>query len=457
VSRTRLSARRKLAWLALGVGAALLASGVALPAAGRDAPGAPAQVVDYKPPIRMESYRVTDYGRSASARDDTVSKAKFRVVERTGNCCENYVTISPEGRLLDLGGSYINFTDDGGKTWRSVRPIEPLVNGEGTIAVAPGGDITGVEWDPYSGDHLLSYKYDAAAEEWQYLEMPLHTPFYDRPWLTLVPGPFDIGGEKIPYVTFVDGYPHRGTFLYSTDGLTYVETSNPFIDREFESATKGWLKTKPNPNMDWFLPNSESPITPLGGGSAIAAPGPFTSSWSVLDPKTQTWSAMELPDGQELDGRLLVDSKGRIHNLLGQGTSIEYRISGDGGRSWKSVVIELPEGKTVSQIDFRVSTRAGIAAVATHAGTATGDQDLLYKIDVSGSKPRLLQMYEIGLGDTNSAAGVGQDIRMDFQTVAIFPDGRVALSFLDSTTGPVFHLQEPINPDRLGPALAIEI
>jgi hypothetical protein len=49
-----------------------------------------------------------------------------------------------------------------------------------------------------------------------------------------------------------------------------------------------------------------------------------------------------------------------------------------------------------------------------------------------------------------------QNIRMDFQTVAIFPDGRLAVSFLDSSTGPIYHLTEPAQ-ERLGPALAIEL
>ncbi|MEA2447344.1 MAG: hypothetical protein QOK47_981, partial [Actinomycetota bacterium] len=165
-----------------------VAVAAALPARGQ-APGAPAQVVGYEPPLRIERYKVTDFGRSASTRDDKTSKAKFRVAERTGNCCENYVTANSDGTIFDLGGSYINFTGDSGATWQSVRPVQPLVNGEGSIAVAPNGDIVGVEWDPYSGDHLMSYKYTAETKEWQYLEAPLHTPFYDRPWLTVVPGP----------------------------------------------------------------------------------------------------------------------------------------------------------------------------------------------------------------------------------------------------------------------------
>jgi len=453
------SATRKA--IALGCALAAVAFGsVAVPASG-DAPGAPAQVVDIEFPTRIETYRYTDFGDSPSSRDDRKGTAKFRVVERSGNCCENYLTIDQRGRLYDLGGRWINYTDNDGKSWKSVQSIEPLLNGEGTIAVAPGGDIIGVEWDPYSGDHLLSYKYDAALEEWQYLEAPLHTPFYDRPWLTVVPGPFTISGAEVPYVVFVDGYPHRGPFLYSTDGVTYIQTSNPFIDHNFTEPTKGWLKLKKHKDLDWMLPNSQSPITALGNGGALAAPGPFAQSWSLFDPKTQQWSAHTFPGGEDLDGTLLVDSKGRMHNLVTKGNVFDYRISSNGGKTWKTTTVPLPKDVTTPggmQVDFRVNAELGMAAIGMHVrlGKSQTDGDILYTLDISGASARVKRLYEIGLGDIDASSGVGQNIRFDFETVAIFPDGRVAISFLDSTTGPAYHFAEAVQ-ERLSPALAIEL
>jgi len=67
--------------------------------------------------------------------------------------------------------------------------------------------------------------------------------------------------------------------------------------------------------------------------------------------------------------------------------------------------------------------------------------------------PQLQRRYNVGLGDAGSAAGVGNSVRMDFQTIAIFADGRVAVSFLDSTT----HYPSPTTgQDQPRPALAIE-
>ncbi|HVF52017.1 MAG TPA: hypothetical protein VNC78_00240 [Actinomycetota bacterium] len=434
---------------------ALLALSISGVAAG-SARDVDAQVVDYSPPIRTESYKVTDYGRTDSAKDDKVSKAKFRVIERTGNCCENYLSTNKDGRLFDLGGSYINYTDDNGKTWKSVRPPTGLVNGEGAISMAPGGDVVGIEWDPYSGDHLLSYRYDGDTEKWEYMEAPLHTPFYDRPWLTVVPGPFTTPLGEVAYVVFVDGAPHAGPTLYSTDGLTYVQVSAPAVDRLDSTPVDGYLRTAKDRQLDWVMPNNNSPIVPLGNGYAVAVPGLFADGYSLFNPENQKWSALVGPTEVDLGEGFLVDSKGRVHDVKPMGTQFEYRISKDGGKSWKSTFVPLPAGISIIETDLKLNAKLGIAALGIHGTTGQADRDLLYKFDIRGKTARLTKLYEIGLGDINASSGVGQDIRFDFETVAIFPDGRLAVSFLDSTTGPAITLTEAV-ADRLGPALAIEL
>ena len=62
------------------------------------------------------------------------------------------------------------------------------------------------------------------------------------------------------------------------------------------------------------------------------------------------------------------------------------------------------------------------------------DSQQVLLFSIAGNQPVLQRRYSVGLGDAGSAAGVGNSVRMDFQTMAIFADGRVAVSFLDSTT-----------------------
>jgi hypothetical protein len=120
----------------------------------------------------------------------------------------------------------------------------------------------------------------------------------------------------------------------------------------------------------------------------------------------------------------------------GHGGSFDYRVSTDGGRSWKSINVKLPAGHAIEHYDFRANRSAGVAAVAIRADKAESenDQDLAFKIGIRSTTPLLQRMYTVGLGDAGATAGVGNSVRMDFQTVAVFPSGRIALSFLDSTT-----------------------
>ncbi len=420
-------------------------------AAAAELPGLPAQVVTITPPVTTFNYQTVDYGRSASSSDDRSATTTWRVVNLTGNCCENYLTTNKSGRLFDFGGSYLNYTDDAGLTWKSVRPMEPLVNGEGAVVNGPNGDVLGVEWDPYSGDHLLAFKYDAAAGKWLYNEMPLKTPFYDREWIAVVPGPFTIDGKTVPYLTFVKGgYPSKELYLYSTDGLTYTQVTSKIVDRTLEGTSSESLPTVNGAALDWIQPNSNTGITPLGGASALAAPDYPGSAWARLDPGEPSWHGFAFANGSTPEGRFQVDSLGRIHNVIAHGTYFTYRVSTDGGASWRSVDVALPAGSSIEEWDFRANAVLKLAAVAAHAtDTTVGvDRDFVFKLDIDSKVPRTLRVYTVGNGDANSTAGLGNDIRFDFETVTFLPSGRIAVSFLDRTTG------NP--PDDIRPALAVE-
>lgn len=419
----------------------------------------PARVRVVEPPVSEESYPTVDYGRSSSAKDDRETTTRWRVVEETGNCCETYLTTTASGRLLDFGGRYIYFSDDAGVTWRRVEPLVPLVNGEGAIVAAPGGDVLGVEWDPYSGDHLQFYKFEVDTQQWLYTEMPVHQPFYDREWISVVPGPITIGGETHEYVSFVKGgWPFKEVWFYSTDGLHYTQVTSKDVSRFLSGEeTQGPLPTVPNSDNDWIQPNTNSGMTQLGAGDMLASRD-FFRGWSLLEGETFTWSSYSFADGSEPDGLFQVDSSGRVHNVIPSRDrrSFEYRTSEDGGGTWKTMAVDLPADHTINEIDFRANLSAGVSAVAMRARDAVGgnDQDLVYKFDISKTAPRLVRLYEVGLGDMGAVAGVGNSVRFDFESVTIFPDGRVAVSFLDSTT----FMRHPVH-GREGrtPAMAIEL
>ena len=428
----------------IALGAVVLTGG----ATSAELPGLPAQVVDISPPTSTQTYATTDLTQGR------VGTTTWTVVEGTGNCCENYLQSTSGGRLVDFGGSYLNYTDDLGATWKSVRPIEPLVNGEGAVVVGPNGDVLGVEWDPYSGDHLLSFKYDASQDTWLYQEMPLHTPFYDREWIAVVPGPFTIDGQTVPYLTFVKGgWPSKELWLYSTDGLTYTQVESKFVDRTLEGTESRTLPISATAAFDWIQPITSAAMTPLGAGGMLAGPDYPSTRWSRFD--GSSWYGFTFPGDTAPAGAYQVDSQGRLHNVVPEGNSFTYRISSDGGATWKSAKVSLPEGSTFEEWDFRANAQAGVAAVAIRAQDSTlgVDRDFVVKLDIGKKGPRALRLYEVGLGDVNATGGVGNDIRFDFGTVAILPDGRVATSFLDSTTTSI---SPTTGAERPSPAIAIE-
>ena len=179
--------------LSVAVAVCLGAAVAAGPTAGAPATPPPTglelTVTPVAVPSSLRQFAVYD-AAGTLLRSDT-----FRVTSAGGNCCEKYVATAASGRLLELGGGYPHFSDDGGVTWHAAVPPVPLVGGEGAITAAPNGDLVGTAWDLYTFDRLVAYKYTAADGTWRYHETPVKGPFFDRPWVTVVKGPVHDAGR----------------------------------------------------------------------------------------------------------------------------------------------------------------------------------------------------------------------------------------------------------------------
>jgi hypothetical protein len=397
------------------------------------APGLPAGQRDYgNAQIEEHGYPAFDAG------GDEVEPARWRVIGNTGNCCENYLSASPTGRLLDFGGSYLRFTDDHGLTWKEIRPIEPLVSGEGAITVAPNGDLIGMTWDPYSGDHILTFKYEVATETWQYSETKLHTPFFDRPWLSIVKGPFVVGNQKVPYISILmsNFSIWREVWYISFDGLNYVVPSARSLDGIVTPGDDGKLRLRRDPMADWYQPQTHSGVTPMSGGGALASDmsafGAGLPAYALKGPNLR-WA--KIPESNLPRGRLLVDSRDWLHNVrapVGK-DFVEYSVSRDGGKTWRVTKHSLPPRHKVEDFDFKANGKLRLTAIAVHARNRRSktDQDLIYRFATTRPQPRLERVYMVGDGDIDIGRGVGANVRYDFPTVAILPDGSIATSFAD--------------------------
>lgn len=402
--------------------------------------GLPTMTSSIDPPTDTHTYPSFD------ADGNPAGEVEWRVIEETGNCCENFLTATPDGRLIDVGGTWVHVSEDEGKTWTRVEPTAPFVIGEGAAVYAPNGDILVVDWAPAAGDRLIAYKYDAQQEEWFYQENPLHTPFYDRPWISLVPGPLTINGETVPYVAIAKGgWPSQEGFVMSTDGLHYVRPSSKVLERISRPAETGWLSEPTDSMADWYQPHTETGITPLPSGSALVHedwPG-LGCDWSLFSPALE-WRCFDTPAGLDDpsggEDRYLFDSQGWLHRVQPNGTDrLEYVASSDGGETWENETLHLPTNHSVEDWDFKVNADLGVAAVAVHAHNATAeaeedhtDQDMVFELDVTGEVPALERRYEVGAGDVDAGSGAGGSNRFDFTTVAILDTGRIATTLIDS-------------------------
>lgn len=374
----------------------------------------------------------------------------WRVVTGTGNCCENYVVTTPTGRIVDFGGTFLHYSDDEGQSWHTVQTPIPYLTGEGAVVTGPQGDILAVGWSPYTGDQLWSHKYVAADDQWFYQTMPLHQPFYDRAWTTVLKGPFQIGGRTAPYVVLVESNFHGGAatvLLRSLDGLHYAEVTDSALSLATE-ATRALPALGHDPDMDWMHPISQSPSRPLAPGwglqqgSPRSVPGGTECTWRLVhEDGSHSCPAAPLDDLPR-NQPLYVDGQGNLHHFEVGREEFTYRMMPAGGEEWIENTYLLPEGATMRVHDQKVHAGLDTAVFAMHVNLEDATGDFLYRFRNVTSSPVLEKVMQVGGADSGSDSGLGGSRRYDFMTVGMLPDGRAVLSFTD----------EEFHP----PALAIE-
>jgi hypothetical protein len=388
------------------------------------------------------------------AKGRKAGKAKWSVTTAGGNCCEVLVAATRTGRLLEFGGQFPVYSDDKGKSWTEIRTVVPATGqlddssprqvggGEGTIVMAPGGDIVGVGWDPYSGDRLQSFLYDAKAKTWHYHEAPLHEPFYDREWMAVAKGPFTIAGQTVPWVSMVLSNFNRRVVLMSTDGLHYFRPSRPQLEA-IAGGTVSSIPVVPDADLDYMQEHSETGISPLPGGGAISlgAVGEETCATQVLR-KDGTWACLGGDGSFEFKGRLHSDSRGWLHDVVAIGDTVTYRLSRDGGRSWKESTFAVPGEANIESWDFKAHGKLGLSAIALHVQKDDKNhQDMVMRIDTRKGVAKLKDTLLVGDGNMSFTSGLdvggvltnAKSNRFDFATVAILPDGKLAVGFVDKT------------------------
>ena len=102
----------------------------------------------------------------------------------------------------------------------------------------------------------------------------------------------------------------------------------------------------------------------------------------------------------------------------------------------------MPGEANVEAWDYKAHGALGLSAVALHAQKEDGNhQDMVMRIDTRTGVAKLKDTLLVGKGDMEFTAGLdvvglitgAKSNRVDFATVAILPDGKIAVGFADKT------------------------
>ena len=423
-----------------------------------------------------------------------------------GNCCEHYLATDQDGIIYNLGGEWPWWSTDRGLTWQEWVPTEantdpgceqgqwdPTLDpglGEGSIIQAPNGDIIAMGWFPYPSPDGVDQFYAFLGQKgptgiaWSWCVNFIHEPFYDRSWQVPVMGPINpppqyqtmLCQSSCPWASIVVSnfwsYSEQG-YQVSVDGLNYryldipdSDDSGPAdIEFDLDFGTLG---------IEWnyMSPHREMRATPIPTGGLLFPRWYSDGSNLFLDTNLQ-WQKHTLPDGALLPAKnIVIDSSGAIHSIVcnyenpnAKGCdgsySLTHYMSTDGGYTWTNYTHLWPEAAPVSDTtfewDFQADGELDLAVISmrvqvenNNTGSGGSDADLVYHIRDYHQSLAPDTVTRIGLGDLDATSGAGNDVRFDFASMAILPDGGVVVAYHDSTddnTDPMFAIELEL-PER---------
>ncbi len=416
--------------------------------------------------------------------------------EHGGNCCEHYLASTKEGWIVNLGGEYPIWSEDRGETWNKYVPtilpsglsdqhelcrtLEPsgLEDweglGEGSVVQATNGDLLAMSWYPYpaqdgKADRFYAYLYRADFQEWGWCQNNWHEPFYDRSWQVEVKGPITTDPNGLPtnkpWATIViSNFWHQsmnegGTI--SVDGLNYYRLDFPGRNGNPNPVEFELNFTDLGVEWDYAMPHREMRAIPLpgpenGGPAGALFPRYFSDGDNLWLDTDLNWHRHRLPSGTQIPSEYLwLDSSGTLHSLDLAGTSLVHWMSTDGANNWTGYNHTWPTAQRIDEWEFQVDGRRDLALVYMRVQEqddlcpqGTCDRDLLFEIRDYSLSPEADRISFLGLGDKDSTSGAGNEVRFDFASLAILPDGGAVVSYHDSTDeDPIFAVELEL-PER---------
>jgi len=411
-----------------------------------------------------------DFVVASGVKNETWGNSSWAVFgnEEGGNCCEHYLAGTKEGWIVNFGGEYPTWSEDRGHTWNEYLPgifsqigcLEPKPTvpgqeglGEGSIVQATNGDLISMGWFPYpstsGADQFYAFLYDADTQEWNWCFNRTPEPFYDRSWQVEVIGPINGGiygnGEYASIV--ISNFWHQVQNIggqISTDGLNYDYFSFPDRDASLDIIEVDLTAEMLGEEWDFTKPHKEMRAFPVPSGG-LYFPNYFIDGRDAyVDTSLNWWSATTLNGSSLPSEYCAIDSSTALHCVLADDNVIQHLVSWDGGETWGNNTYDL-KNKTsgIEEWEFHSNGIHDLFVLNVRYQSSEGpDIDIAWHVrDYSESLIPDVKTY-LGQGDLDSTSGAGADIRFDFASMGILPDGGSFIAYHDSTDpDPLFGLE----------------
>ena len=409
--------------------------------------------IDQNPHDDMRIFTTVDLGLNASG------ETTWAVFDRNfgGNCCEHYLATSVEGSILNIGGEYPVWSDDRGHVWdtwqpgvvpdpqcRTFVPTNPGTEGlgEGSIVQATNGDIIAMSWFPYPGgdlklDKFYAILYDDSEAAWRWCYNRITEPFYDRSWQVEVVGPIDSSlgsGEWASLV--VSNFWHQSQNAggqISVDGLNYYPIQFPDRGDGIDEAVVdlGMYGADLGPHWDVNKPHKEMRAFPVPAGG-LMFPSYFDDGSAAFLDTTLSWNQVATLFPSEY---CQLDRMNALHCVTLQSTTFSHHYSLDGGLTWQVQNHSLSESaSSIEEWEFQANAGQDLFVLNARYQDIDGpDVDIVWHVRGMSESLEADTITYIGLGDLDSTSGAGNDIRFDFASLGVLPDGGVVVAYHDSS------------------------
>ena len=299
-------------------------------------------------------------------------------------------------------------------------------------------------WFPYpstsGADQFYAFFYDAEDQEWSWCFNRTPEPFYDRSWQVEVVGPINGGlyGNG-PWASLViSNFWHQVQNVggqISTDGLNYDYFGFPDRDESLDVIEVDLSPESLGPEWDFTKPHKEMRAFPVPSGGLYFPSYFIDGSDAFLDTSLNWWTGVTT-NGSSLPSQYCAfDSSTALHCVSSGQTSLVHMLSWDGGETWENKTYNLSERATeIEEWEFHSSGVHDLFVLNVRFQSADGpDVDVAYHVrEFSQSLDPDVLTY-LGQGDLDSTSGAGNDIRFDFASMGILPDGGSFIAYHDST------------------------